>query len=89
MLDLYFIRNRWLILAYGIGLALVLAFFLAYLSGKRPRNPELYQSAESPRPFTWRETWNYMPWILVLTYIGMFIYSVIDIIYKTRHPPNY
>jgi hypothetical protein len=89
MFELSFTRDRWLILGYGIGLALVLIFFLAYLAGQRPRRPELYQSAEAPRPFTWRETWSYIPWILILTYVGTFVYSVIDIFLKSRNPPNY
>ncbi len=89
MFELYFIRNRWLIVAYGIGLMLVLVFFVAYLPSRRPRRPELYQAAESPRPSTWRQTWDYMPWILVLTYVGAFVYSVIDILLKSKYPPNY
>ena len=48
MFELSFTRDRWLIVAYGCGLILVLTFCLAYLSMKRPRRPELYQSAESP-----------------------------------------
>jgi len=89
MFELYFIRNRWLIVAYGIGLILVLLLFVAYLPSLRPRRPELYQSAESPRPSTWREAWDYIPWILVLTYVGTMVYSVVDILLKYRHPPNY
>jgi hypothetical protein len=89
MFELSFTRDRWLILAYGIGLVLVLLFFLGYFAAKRPRRPELYQSAEAPRPFSWSQTWNYIPWILILTYLGTFVYSVVDIILKMRYPPNY
>jgi len=89
MFELSFTRNRWLIVAYGIGLLLVLLFFLAYAAAKRPRYPELYQSAEAPRPMSWRQSWSFMPWILVLTYVGTFVYSVIDILVKSRYPPNY
>ncbi|MGE5295661.1 MAG: hypothetical protein ACM3VT_12600 [Solirubrobacterales bacterium] len=81
--------NRQVILAIGTGLVLVLWFFLSYLPMKRARDPERYQSEESPGPFTWREVWDYIPWILILVYVGTFIYSIIDITWKVMHPPNY
>ena len=81
--------TRWVIWALGGGLAFVLAFFLSYLPTQRPRHPERVQSAESPRPSTWREAWSYVPWILVLVYVGIFLYSVTDILHKSHYPPNY
>jgi uncharacterized membrane protein len=89
MLELYVLQNRQLILTVGTGLLLVLAFFLSYLPMKRPRLPERFQPDEAPQPFTWREAWSYMPWILILVYIGTFLYSIIDITWKSMHPPNY
>lgn len=89
MFELSFTRDRWVIFAYGIGVLLLLIFFLGYLAGKRPRRPELYQFAEAPRPTFWSESWSYVPWILILTYVGTFVYSVIDILMKHRYPPNY
>jgi len=89
MFDLYVLQNRHVILTVGVGLVLVLSFFLSYLPMKRARDPERYQSEESPGPVTWREVWSYMPWMLILVYIGTFVYSIIDIIWKSAHPPNY
>jgi len=89
MFNLYVLQNRQVILAAGTGLVLVLSFFLSYLPMKRARRLEGYQSVESPGPFTWREVWSYMPWILILVYVGTFIYSLIDIAWKSMHPPNY
>ena len=89
MFELSFTRDRWVIFGYGIGLLLLLIFSLCYLAGKRPRRPEFYQSAETPRPIHWNESWSYIPWILILTYVGTFVYSVIDILLKHRYPPNY
>jgi uncharacterized membrane protein len=89
MFEFYVLQDRQLILTVGTGLVLVLSFFLSYLPMKRPRHPERYQSEESPGPFTWREVWNYMPWILILVYVGTFAYSVIDMTWKSMHPPNY
>jgi hypothetical protein len=89
MFNLYVLQNRQVILTIGTGLVLVLSFFLSYLPMKRARNPERYQSEESPGPCTWREVWSYMPWILILVYVGTFVYSLIDITWKSMHPPNY
>lgn len=89
MFNLYVLQNRQVILAVGTGLVLVLSFFLSYLPMKRARQPERYQSEESPGPFTWREVWSYMPWILILVYGGTLIYSIIDLTWKSMHPPNY
>jgi uncharacterized BrkB/YihY/UPF0761 family membrane protein len=80
---------RQLILLWGIGLVLVLTFFLSYLPMKRPRDPRTYQPEEAPRWRSWRDNWSYMPWILTLTYIVIFIYSVLQIVLKSIHPPNY
>jgi predicted membrane metal-binding protein len=89
MFDVNVLFNRHAILTIGTGLILVLTLFLSYLPSKRPRYPELFQLDEAPRPSTWREAWGYVPWILILTYIGTFIYSVIDMTWKSSHPPNY
>ncbi len=89
MLDLDVLQNRQIIVTVGVGLVLVLSFFLSSVPMKRPRKPERYQSEETPGPFTWREVWNYVPWILILVYVGTFVYSIIDITWKSMHPPNY
>jgi hypothetical protein len=89
MLNLYVLQNRQVILALGTGLLLVLAFFLSYLPMKRVRRPEPYQSEESPGPFTWRQVWSYIPWILILVYAGTLVYSILDLTWKSMHPPNY
>ncbi len=89
MFKLYVLQDRQLILTVGIGLVLVLSFFLSYLPMKRPRNPERFQPEETPGPSTWKEVWSYMPLILILVYIWTFIYSIVDITYKSMHPPNY
>jgi hypothetical protein len=83
------LQNRQLILTVGTGLVLVLLFFLSYLPSKRARHPERYQPEESPGPSTRREVWSYMPLILILVYVGTFVYSVIDMTWKSMHPPNY
>jgi amino acid permease len=89
MFQLYILQNRQIILTVGTGLVLVLAFFLSYLPMKRPRNPERSQHDEAPGPFTWREVWSYTPLILILVYLWTFVYSIIDITWKSMHPPNY
>ena len=85
----YVLQDRQLILTVGTGLVLVLSFFLSYLPMKRARQPERYQPEEAPGPSTWREVWSYIPWILILVYTGTFIYSVIDMTWKSMHPANY
>lgn len=89
MFELNVLKTRWLILTFGAGLILVLGFFLSYLPMKRPRHPERYQSIESAQPRSWREVFSYMPWVLVLTYVGIMVYGAAMLILKTIHPPNY
>jgi hypothetical protein len=89
MLNLSVLQNRQMILTLGTGLLLVLAFFLSYLPMKRARHPDRYQSEVMPGPSTWREVWGYIPWMLVLVYAGTLVYSVIDLLWKSMHPPNY
>jgi hypothetical protein len=89
MFRLDVLQNREVILTVGAGLVLVLWFFLAYVPMQRPRHPETYQLDDAPRPSTWREAWSCVPWILILVYVGTFIFSIIDITWKSMHPPNY
>jgi hypothetical protein len=85
----YVLHFRQEILLLGVGIVLVLAFFLSYLPMKRPRRPETYQPEDSPRPQTWREAFRYMPWILVLVYAACMIYSIIFITVASQYPLNY
>jgi transposase len=89
MFNLYVLQNRQVILTVGAGLLLVLAFFLSYLSMKRPRRLEPYSPEESPVQLTWAEVWSYIPWALILVYVGTLVYGIIDIIWRSGHPPNY
>jgi hypothetical protein len=89
MLRLDVLQNRELLLTVGAGLVLVLSFFLAYVPKKRPRDPATHQQDEPPPPSTWREARSYVPWIMILVYLGTFLYSVIDLTWKSTHPPNY
>jgi hypothetical protein len=80
---------RQLILLFGAGILLVLGFFLSYLPRKRPRDPRTYQIEGIPRHRGWGANWSYMPWILVLTYVGIFLYSIIQAVRGALVPPNY
>lgn len=86
MFKLYVQHFRQEILWLGVGLVLVLAFFLSYLPMKRPRRPETAQHEASPEPQTWREAFSYMPLILLIVYAACMIFSVVYIILAALHP---
>ena len=80
---------RQLILLFGVGIILVLGFFLSYLPMKRARDPRTYQPEDASWHRGWGVNWSYMPWILVLTYVGIFLYSIIQAVRGALIPPNY
>lgn len=89
MLKYYVQHFRQEALLLGVGVALVLAFFLSYLPMKRVRRPDLYQSEDNPEPETWAEAWSFIPWILVLVSAGLLIFTITMVVLKSIYPPNY
>ena len=89
MFDLSVLQTRQEILSLAVGTVLVLALFLSWWSIKRPRSPETHQSEGAPRRQTWKETFSYMPLILVLVYLACMIYSVVFISIAARYSLNY
>jgi len=72
MFQYHIIQNQWLILALGGGLVLVLGIALSYIAIWQPRRPPgriEHQASKS--------TLQFIPWILVVTYIAILVYYLI------------
>ena len=67
-------HDQWLILSLGGGLILVLLITLSFIAGWRPRPP-----AEQDKPLPASEaTLDFIPWVLTVIYIIIFIYYFIS-----------
>lgn len=72
MFDYTILQNRWLILSLGGGLVLVLGVVLAYIAIWRPRHGP-GEGGERPSG----ATLQFMPWILVVTYLAILVYYLV------------
>lgn len=66
------IQNQWLILALGGGLVLVLGIALSYIAIWQPRRPSGRKSPQASK-----STLQFIPWILVVTYVAILVYYLI------------
>lgn len=89
MHELNVLRTQWLILSMGIGAGFVLLFFISYLDYLRPRNPRDYVDPEQDKGVTWRQMRHSIPWVLILTLIGIFVLSIGAAVHYSMHPPDF
>lgn len=84
------LHSQWLMLAFGGGLFLMLVICLAYTAGWRSVREEekrVRVPLDGIRPWG-RWLLGTFPWILLLTLIGIAVWSFIYPLFKAVHPPN-
>ena len=64
------LQNQWLFLSLGSGVILTITIILFFLAIWRPR-PMVDQGQTFKGSGA---TWRFMPWILIVTYVAMFVY---------------
>jgi len=74
------------------GLATLLAVVLAYIAMWRPRVSEVTKESalaaeRQPSVGYWLVT--YMPWLLIVAFVGFAIWVVVYILYMAARPPNW
>jgi hypothetical protein len=84
MAPLDVLRNEWIILALAAGGVLTLVIVLTYLMMWRPRPPQ-----GAPPVSDWRGIWQYTPWVLVLTILGIMVFGLVETICYSIWPPNW
>lgn len=84
MFDLHILQNQWLILALAGGLAAVGLWALAYLAIWRPRANAAPQDIK-PR-WSIRDA---VPWILILTSVGLMAWAIVYTLMMAANPPNW
>jgi hypothetical protein len=86
MLRLNVIQNQYVILALGCSIALMLIIVMTFLMLKRKRAPEFYTE---DRQSTFRHTLEYIPWLIYLTWVSMFVIGIVYLIRNAIYPPNW
>lgn len=72
MFQYHIVQNQWLILSLGGGLVLALGIALSYIAIWQPRHaPGKHRERPS------RATLQFIPWILVVTYVAILVYYLI------------
>ncbi|MBF0441566.1 MAG: hypothetical protein HQK54_06650 [Oligoflexales bacterium] len=79
--------NRWIFLAIGIGLVLVLVIFLSHLEGSRPRP---YVSREIKNALSGINfVFSSIPWVITLVIISSIVLGIWYYLYRVVNPPNW
>ena len=86
MFNLNSLQNLEAMLAIASGVLLAIVIAMSYMMIWIPRNEE-GQAAET-RP-SLRATWRSIPWVLVLSYAGIFGFGILYTLLKIKHPPNW
>lgn len=86
-MQLHVLQDQWMYLAFGGGLGLVLFWALSFLMMWRPRAKEGEKPGESPQGWITGQT--FIPWVLIITLAGTFLYAVIYTVTKIIYPPNW
>ncbi|MCE5277886.1 MAG: hypothetical protein ABFD92_00490 [Planctomycetaceae bacterium] len=77
---------QWLIIAVAAGLGLVAVTCLTFYMLKHPR---VKRQGRVETQVGWRNVIGYMPWVLILTYVGMLVYGLIYAVVRFIDPPNW
>jgi hypothetical protein len=78
------LQNEWLLLAILGGFALVLVSVLGYMALWRRRQPEVEGAVTFGR---WLR--SYAPYVLIVTYIGAVVFSIVYVLMRAANPPNW
>ena len=85
------LHAQWIVLGFGGGLVLMLGIVLVYTAGWRPRQKE---REEAERKLDNLDAWlrwgrATFPWIVLLTILGVAVWSFVYPIFKSIEPPNW
>ena len=88
LFNLSVLQERYLIGALAVGLVLLIAIVLTYMMMWEPRkqNPD---GSFPPPARGWRGAARHVPWVLVLTFVGIIAYGVLMAVACVMDPPNW
>lgn len=78
------LQNKWLMVAMFGGFALVLVTVLGYMALWRRRQPETEGAATFAQ---WLR--SYAPYVLIVSYVAAALFSIIYVLMRAAHPPNW
>jgi hypothetical protein len=91
MFEIQIEQYQWLWVGVLTGVALVLAGALAYHAIWEPRAPAVDRQQarrEGPAPGAKRPQ-PVLPWVLIVTYVFVIVYSIVYLARAAIHPPNW
>jgi len=86
MFQLDVLQNCYVILSLGSAMVLLLSLLMFFLVMKRKR-PD--QTFNEKKQCSAKYTIEHIPWLLILTWISIFVYGIITTIYSYFNPPNW
>jgi Na+/H+ antiporter NhaD/arsenite permease-like protein len=86
MLRLNFLQDQYLILSFGCGIGLMIAMVLVFLMLKKERPAEFYSEN---RKSSSKESISSLPWVIILTWVSMFVFGLVYVIKNALYPPNW
>lgn len=88
MLEFQIQQSQWLLMAMAAGLALTVLTVLVYFALWRKRG-EVTTEAEETRGNTARWIVMFLPWVLILSFVGVTIYAIVYTLRMIMNPPNW
>jgi hypothetical protein len=86
------LQYRWLWASLLGGAALVLGFVLSYFAFWRQREATAIDesvSSAGAQPGVWAWVRSFVPWILIVVYVGFVIYAIAYTLAVAASPPNW
>ncbi len=77
---------QWLIIALAAGVGFVAVVCLTFYMLKRPR---IMLEGKIETQTGWHNLVRYMPWVLILTYVGILLYGLIYAVIRFIIPVNW
>lgn len=91
MLYLYVLQNQWIGMSLLAGGVLTLLMCLTYQALWQPRGAEELSEEIKVKDFHSFLVWlrSFMPWVIILLFIGSFSFTLFEIVENHSIPPNW
>ena len=91
MLYLYVLQHQWIVITLLSAIAVTLLFCLTYQALWLPRGLEERSEQIKVKDFSSFLVWlrSFMPWVIIVLFLGSIAFTVFEIVENSTIPPNW